>query len=115
MRWSYSLYAKGPDHGRESPHFAEIYGASVSKETISRIIDKVIERPGCQARPLDAVHAAIFIDALVRHEALYYRVEVRPVPPGRRSGRAEAGGSPECATRRWCFGWRCKTAIALPS
>ena len=23
--------------------------------------------------------------------------------------------SPECATRRWCFGWRCETAIALPS
>ena len=22
---------------------------------------------------------------------------------------------PECATRRWCFGWRCETAIALPS
>ena len=28
-------------------------------------------------RPLDAVYAAVFIDAIVRHEALCYRVEVR--------------------------------------
>src|SRR6201995_4172004 len=38
-----SLYAKGLTTGEISAHFAEIYGASVSKETISRITDKVIE------------------------------------------------------------------------
>jgi hypothetical protein len=38
-----SLYAKGLMTGEISAHFAEIYGASVSKETISRITDKVIE------------------------------------------------------------------------
>jgi transposase-like protein len=38
-----SLYAKGLTTGKISAHFAEIYGASVSKETISRITDKVIE------------------------------------------------------------------------
>src|SRR4029077_20588943 len=38
-----SLYAKGLTNGEISAHFAEIYGASVSKETISRITDKVIE------------------------------------------------------------------------
>jgi transposase-like protein len=38
-----SLYAKGLTTGGISAHFAEIYGASVSKETISRITDKVIE------------------------------------------------------------------------
>jgi putative transposase len=38
-----SLYAKGLTMGEISAHFAEIYGASVSKETISRITDKVIE------------------------------------------------------------------------
>jgi putative transposase len=32
-----SLYAKGLTTGEISAHFAEIYGASVSKETISRI------------------------------------------------------------------------------
>src|SRR5262245_55738217 len=38
-----SLYAKGLTTGEISAHFAEIYGASVSKETISRVTDKVID------------------------------------------------------------------------
>jgi putative transposase len=38
-----SLYAKGLTTGEILAHFAEIYGASVSKETISRITDKVID------------------------------------------------------------------------
>jgi len=38
-----SLYAKRLTTGEISAHFAEIYGASVSKETVSRITDKVIE------------------------------------------------------------------------
>ena len=37
-----SLYAKGLTTGEISAHFAEIYGASVSKDTISRIGDKVL-------------------------------------------------------------------------
>ena len=61
-----SLYAKGLTTGEISAHFAEIYGASVSKETISRITDKVIEEmQAWQARPLDEVYAAMFIDAIV--------------------------------------------------
>jgi putative transposase len=61
-----SLYAKGLTTGEISAHFAEIYGASVSKETISRITDKVIEEMNdWAARPLDEVYAAIFIDAIV--------------------------------------------------
>jgi putative transposase len=61
-----SLYAKGLTTGEISAHFAEIYGASVSKETISRITDKVVEEmQGWQARPLDGVYAAIFIDAVM--------------------------------------------------
>jgi transposase-like protein len=60
-----SLYAKGLTTGEISAHFAEIYGASVSKETISRITDKVIEEmtDWCN-RPLDEVYAAVFIDAV---------------------------------------------------
>jgi putative transposase len=38
-----SLYAKGLTTSEISAHFAEICGASVSRETISRITDKVIE------------------------------------------------------------------------
>jgi putative transposase len=50
-----SLYAKGLTTGEISAHFAEIYGASVSRETISRITDRVIEEmQSWQARPLDA-------------------------------------------------------------
>ena len=61
-----SLYAKGLTTGEISAHFAEIYGASVSKETISRITDKVIEEmQAWQQRPLDEVYAAVFIDAIV--------------------------------------------------
>jgi transposase-like protein len=61
-----SLYAKGLTTGEISAHFAEIYGASVSRETISRITDKVIEEmQSWQNRPLDGVYAAIFVDAIV--------------------------------------------------
>ncbi|MGO1853898.1 MAG: IS256 family transposase [Microbacteriaceae bacterium] len=61
-----SLYANGLTTGEISAHFAQIYGASVSKETISRITDKVIDEMNeWAARPLDEVYAAIFIDAIV--------------------------------------------------
>jgi putative transposase len=51
-----SLYAKGLMTGEISAHFAEIYGASVSKETISRITDKVIEEmQDWDVRPLDEI------------------------------------------------------------
>jgi putative transposase len=61
-----SLYAKGLTTGEISAHFAEIYGASVSKETVSRITDRVLEEMAAwQNRPLDEIYAAIFIDAIV--------------------------------------------------
>jgi transposase-like protein len=61
-----SLYAKGLTTGEISAHFAEIYGASVSKETISRITDKVLEEmQEWSQRPLDEIYAAVFIDAIV--------------------------------------------------
>jgi putative transposase len=60
-----SLYAKGLTTGEISAHFAEVYGASVSKDTVSRITDRVIEdMQAWSARPLQAVYAAIFIDAI---------------------------------------------------
>jgi putative transposase len=61
-----SLYAHGLTTGEISAHFAQIYGASVSKETISRITDKVVEEMTEWAnRPLDGVYAAVFIDAIM--------------------------------------------------
>src|SRR6266702_4451027 len=73
-----SLYAKGLTTGEISAHFAEIYGASVSKETISRITDKVIEEMRAwQARPLDAVYAAVILDALAQIVAVEVGVAVK--------------------------------------
>jgi putative transposase len=61
-----SLYAKGLTTGEISAHFAEVYGASVSKDTVSRITDRVIEEMQTWwARPLEAVYAAVFIDAIM--------------------------------------------------
>jgi len=61
-----SLYAKGLTTGEISAHFAEIYGASISKETISRITEKVVaEMTEWAARPLDAVYVAVFVDAIM--------------------------------------------------
>jgi transposase-like protein len=61
-----SLYAKGMTTGEISAHFAEIYGASVSKETVSRITDRVPEEMAeWSVRPLDEIYAAVFIDAIV--------------------------------------------------
>ena len=60
-----SLYAKGLTTGEIGSHFAEIYGASVSKDTVSRITDKVLaEMDEWSARPLEKVYAAVFIDAI---------------------------------------------------
>ena len=61
-----SLSARGLTTGEISAHFAHIYGASVSKETVSRITDKVVEEmTDWQNRPLDEVYAAIFVDAIM--------------------------------------------------
>jgi putative transposase len=61
-----SLYARGLTTGEISAHFEQIYGASVSKETVSRITDKVLEEmQAWSTRPLDEVYAAIFIDAIM--------------------------------------------------
>jgi putative transposase len=60
-----SLYSKGLTTGEISAHFAEVYGASVSKDTVSRITDRVIEdMQAWTSRPLLGVYAAVFIDAI---------------------------------------------------
>ena len=61
-----SLTARGLMTGEVAAHFADVYDADVSKDTISRITDKVIgEMTEWQTRPLDRVYPVIFIDALV--------------------------------------------------
>jgi putative transposase len=61
-----SLTARGLTTGEVAAHFAEVYGATVSKDTISKITDKVIEEmTEWRNRPLDRVYPVMFIDAIV--------------------------------------------------
>ena len=60
-----SLTARGLTTGEVAAHFDEVYGAKVSRDTISRITDKVLEELGeWQNRPLDAVYPVLFVDAI---------------------------------------------------
>ncbi|WP_322985341.1 IS256 family transposase [Streptomyces sp. S584] len=60
-----SLSAKGLTHGEISAHLAEVYGADVSKQTISTITDSVVAgMTEWQNRPLDAVYPVVFIDCI---------------------------------------------------
>src|SRR5499427_4360539 len=60
-----SLSAKGLTHGEIAAHLAEVYGAEVSKQTITAITDRVMDGlADWQSRPLDPVYAVLFIDAI---------------------------------------------------
>jgi transposase-like protein len=60
-----SLSAKGLTHGEICAHLAEVYGADVSKTTISTITDKVMDGMAeWQNRPLDRVYPVVFVDAI---------------------------------------------------
>lgn len=60
-----SLVAKGLTTGEVSAHFMDVYGASISKGTISKITDRVIEEmQSWMTRPLESIYAAVFIDAI---------------------------------------------------
>ena len=60
-----SLSARGLTHGEISGHLREVYGAEVSKTTISTITDKVMDGMAeWQNRPLDSVYPVIFIDCV---------------------------------------------------
>jgi putative transposase len=86
-----SLYARGLTTGEISAHFEQIYGASVSKEPISRITDRVLEEmTDWQNRPLDPVYAAVFVDAIV--------VKVR-------DGQADPRNIPQMTARRGPVRW----------
>jgi transposase-like protein len=61
-----SLYAKGMTTGDIQAHLGEIYGTEISRDTISRITDAVVEdMVAWQNRPLDRVYPVLLIDAIV--------------------------------------------------
>ncbi|GAA3130798.1 hypothetical protein GCM10020255_004490 [Rhodococcus baikonurensis] len=60
-----SLSAKGLTTGEIAAHLAEVYGADVSKQTISTIIERVMEGMAeWQNRPLYPVYPVLFIDCI---------------------------------------------------
>jgi putative transposase len=80
-------------------HLAEIYGTEISRDTISRITDVVVEDMlGWQNRPLDAIYPVILIDAIVV-KIRDGQVANRPIYVvmgvnlnGERDGRARSSG-----------------------
>jgi transposase-like protein len=61
-----SLTAKGLTTGEVEAHLMEVYSTEISRETISKITDRVLdEMADWQNRPLDRVYPVVFIDALV--------------------------------------------------
>jgi putative transposase len=60
-----SLYAHGMTTGDISAHFADVYGASVSKDVVSRITDRVEkDMVEWSSRPLASHYVAVFVDAI---------------------------------------------------
>lgn len=60
-----SLYARGMSTRDIAEHFEQVYGASVSAATISRVTDVVVEEIAAwQSRPVDPVYPILYIDAI---------------------------------------------------
>ena len=96
-----SLYARGLTTGDIAAHFAEIYDAQVSKDTISRITDRVVEEmQAWTSGPLERIYAAVVLDAI--------NVKVRDGQVANRPVYA-AIGSTWRATRT---SWACGSATA---
>lgn len=61
-----SLYAKGLTTGDIQSHLLEIYGTEISRETISKITDTIVEdMVAWQNRPLDRLYPVLLIDAIM--------------------------------------------------
>jgi putative transposase len=61
-----ALYARGLTVREIQGHLAEIYGTDVSPDLISKITDAVLDDvKAWQNRPLEAVYAIVYLDALV--------------------------------------------------
>jgi putative transposase len=61
-----SLVAKGLTTGEVQAHLVETYGTQVSRETISKITDAVLDDlADWQNRPLERAYPVVFIDAII--------------------------------------------------
>lgn len=83
-----SLYARGMSVREIQGHLAELYGAEVSPDLISKVTDAVLDEVReWQMRPLDPVYPVVFFDALrvkirdegsVRNKAVYVALALNP-------------------------------------
>lgn len=63
-----SMYARGMTTSDIEAHIQDIYGVDVSDTTVSRITDKILPvAKEWQQRPLEAVYAVVFLDAIHYH------------------------------------------------
>ena len=63
-----SMYAKGMTTADIEAHIRDIYGIEVSDTTVSRITDKILPiAKEWQQRPLEAIYAVVFMDAIHYH------------------------------------------------
>jgi putative transposase len=83
-----SMYARGMTVREIQGHLRDLYGVDVSPDLISTVTDAVLEEVAeWQSRPLDALYAIVFFDALrvkirdegtVRNKAIYVALGMRP-------------------------------------
>ncbi|MGH9896603.1 MAG: IS256 family transposase, partial [bacterium] len=83
-----SLYGRGFSVRDIQAHVEDIYGTSVSPDLISRVTNAIVEEmQAWQTRPLEAVYAIVYLDALmvkirdtgvVQNKAVYLAVGVTP-------------------------------------
>ena len=93
-----SLYAKGMTTGDIQAHLEEIYGTTVSRETISKITDEVVtDMVAWQNRPLEPVYAVMLIDAIV--------IKVRGSQVANRPATWPSGSTSTAAVTCWACGW----------
>jgi hypothetical protein len=78
-----ALYSRGLSTRDIAAHLQEIYGVKVSRDLISKVTDAVMDDVREWAkRPLEDIYPVIFLDALVRHEALLDRAGCETPPLG---------------------------------
>jgi len=83
-----SMYARGMSVREIQGHLRDLYGIEASPQLISTVTDAVLEEVGrWQSRPLDALYALVFLDAIrvkmrdegtVRNKAVYLAIGVTP-------------------------------------
>ncbi len=81
------MYARGMTTREIRDHVAELYGVTVSAELISKVTDAVLDEVAeWQSRPLEEVHAIVYLDAVIARLAVPARRRRRRVDARLREG-----------------------------